>query len=67
MVEIPAAPQHSETSQARPGGALRVLIVDDRADVLESLVDVARHLGVIADTADSAAVAGSARSDHTRS
>lgn len=57
VVEIPAAPQHSETSQARPGGALRVLIVDDRADVLESLVDVARHLGVIADTADSAAVA----------
>src|SRR5204863_3316854 len=56
-VDIPATELLDEASEAAPSDATRVLLVDDRADVLEALASVTKELGYVVDTAGSAAVA----------
>jgi signal transduction histidine kinase/CheY-like chemotaxis protein len=56
-VEIPAEPVEDDDDEARDAPTGRVLIVDDRDDVLDALASVLDELGFECDRATSAAVA----------
>jgi signal transduction histidine kinase len=57
-VEIPVEPQRNEETAVVDAGSTRLLIVDDRQEILEGLAEVARGLdGVSVVTAQSAALA----------
>lgn len=58
VVEIPVAISHEFDSQLDAQTGRKLLIVDDRREVLVALVEIAHSLGYECDSAESAAVAG---------